>query len=245
MPPTLVESELFGREKGAYTGALTRMTGRFEVADGATLFLDEIGDLPLDVQAKLLRVLEQGKFERLGSTKPLQVNVRIIAASNRDLAQDVKEGKFRKDLYYRLNVFPIVVPPLRERPEDIPPLVWTFVKQYEKKTDKQIELIPRKSMKDLQRYPWPGNARELRNIVEHAMITSRGGTLHIRLPHPASDEISTNSNLENVERSHILGVLGKTGWRVAGKGGAAEILGIKRTTLLSKMKKLGIKRPAA
>jgi transcriptional regulator with GAF, ATPase, and Fis domain len=245
LPPTLIESELFGREKGAYTGALTRMTGRFEVADGATLFLDEIGDLPLDVQAKLLRVLEQGKFERLGSTKPLQVNVRIIAATNRDLAQDVKEGKFRKDLYYRLNVFPIVVPPLRERPEDIPPLVWTFVKQYEKKTDKQIELIPRKSMKDLQRYPWPGNARELRNIVEHAMITSRGGTLHIRLPHPASDEISTNSNLENVERSHILGVLGKTGWRVAGKGGAAEILGIKRTTLLSKMKKLGIKRPAA
>ena len=245
LPPTLIESELFGREKGAYTGALTRMTGRFEVADGATLFLDEIGELPLDVQAKLLRVLEQGRFERLGSTKPLHVNVRIIAATNRDLAQAVKEGKFRKDLYYRLNVFPIVVPPLRERPEDIPPLVWTFVKQYEKKTDKQIELIPRKSMSNLQRYPWPGNTRELRNIVEHAMITSQGGILHIRLPHPASDEISTNSNLEDVDRNHILGVLGKTGWRVAGKGGAAEILGMKRTTLLSKMKKLGIKRPVA
>jgi transcriptional regulator with GAF, ATPase, and Fis domain len=243
LPPTLVESELFGREKGAYTGALTRMTGRFEVADEATLFLDEIGELPLDVQAKLLRVLEQGKFERLGSTKPLQVNVRIIAATNRDLAQDVKEGRFRKDLYFRVNVFPIVVPPLRERPEDIPPLVWTFVEQYGKKMGKQIEHIPRKSIEVLQRYPWPGNARELRNVVEHAMITSRGGTLHIRLPHPASDEISTNANLEDVERSHILGVLEKTGWRVAGKGGAAEILGMKRTTLLSKMKKLGIKHP--
>jgi PAS domain S-box-containing protein len=244
LPPTLIESELFGREKGAYTGALTRMTGRFEVADGATLFLDEIGDLPQDVQAKLLRVLEQGRFERLGSTKPLQVNVRIIAATNRDLARDVAEGKFRKDLYYRLNVFPIRVAPLRERPEDIPLLVWAFVRQYEKKMGKRIDHIPRKSMEDLQHYPWPGNARELRNVVEHAMIVCSGKTLTVRAPRMTSPEISSNLSLEDVERRHILGVLQKSGWRLTGPGGAAGLLGLKRTTLQSKMKKLGIKRPA-
>jgi formate hydrogenlyase transcriptional activator len=244
LPPTLIESELFGREKGAYTGALTRMTGRFEVADGATLFLDEIGELPLDVQAKLLRVLEQGRFERLGSTRPLQVNVRIIAASNRDLARNVEEGKFRKDLYYRLNVFPIAVPPLRERPEDIPLLVWAFVRQYEKKMGKRIEHIPRKSMETLQRYPWPGNARELRNAVEHAMIVSSGKTLAVSVPRKASAEIPANLSLEDAERRHILGVLQKSGWRLSGRGGAAGILGLKRTTLQSKMKKLGIRRSA-
>jgi formate hydrogenlyase transcriptional activator len=243
LPPTLIESELFGREKGAYTGALTKMTGRFEVADGATLFLDEIGELPLEVQAKLLRVLEEGRFERLGSTRPLQVNVRIIAASNRDLARNVDEGKFRKDLYYRLNVFPIAVPPLRERPEDIPLLVWAFVGQYEKKMGKRIEHIPRKSMEDLQHYPWPGNARELRNVVEHAMIVSSGRSLDVRAPQKALAEIPTNLSLEDVERRHILAILQKRGWRLAGQGGAAEILGLKRTTLQSKMKKLGIKRP--
>jgi formate hydrogenlyase transcriptional activator len=243
LPPTLIESELFGREKGAYTGALTRMTGRFEMADGATLFLDEIGDLPLDVQAKLLRVLEQGRFERLGSTKPLQVNVRIIAATNRDLARDVAEGKFRKDLYYRLNVFPIAVPPLRERPDDIPPLVWAFVRQFEKKMGKRIDHIPRKSMEDLQHYLWPGNARELRNVVEHAMIVSSGKTLDVHVPRTASSDIPASLSLEDVERRHILGVLEKNGWRLTGPGGAAEVLGLKRTTLQSKMKKLGIKRP--
>ena len=243
LPPALIETELFGRERGAYTGAMTRMAGRFEVADRSTLFLDEIGELSLDLQVKLLRVLEEGRFERLGSTKSLQVNVRIIAATNRDLAQEVTARRFRKDLYYRLNVFPISIPPLRERLEDVPPLVWAFVKQYEKKMDKRIDRIPRKSMDALQRYAWPGNARELRNIVEHAMITSSDGTLRLRLPHPASAEISTNGNLEDVERLHILGILQKTGWRVTGKGGAAEILGMKRTTLQSKMKKLGIKRP--
>ena len=242
LPPTLVESELFGREKGAYTGALTRMTGRFEVADGATLFLDEIGELPLDVQAKLLRVLEQGRFERLGSTRPLQVSVRIIAASNRDLARNVEEGKFRKDLYYRLNVFPIAVPPLRERPEDIPLLIWAFVRQYEKKMGKRIEHIPRKSMETLQRYPWPGNARELRNVVEHAMIVSSDKTLDITIPQRTSSEIPGNLSLDDVERRHILGVLQKSDWRLSGPGGAAEILGLKRTTLQSKMKKLGIRR---
>jgi formate hydrogenlyase transcriptional activator len=244
LPPTLIESELFGREKGAYTGALTRMTGRFEMADGATLFLDEIGELPLDVQAKLLRVLEQGRFERLGSTRPLQVNVRIIAASNRDLGRNVEDGKFRKDLYYRLNVFPIAVPPLRERPQDIPLLVWTFVRQHEKKMGKRIEHIPRKSMEDLQQYPWPGNARELRNVVEHAMIVSSGKTLQVRAPQKASSEIFANLTMEELEHKHILTVLQKSGWRLSGQGGAAQILGLKRTTLQSKMKKLGIKRPA-
>ena len=244
LPPTLIESELFGREKGAYTGALTRMTGRFELADGATLFLDEIGELPQDMQSKLLRVLEEGRFERLGSTKPLQVNVRIIAATNRDLARDVEQGKFRKDLYYRLNVFPIAVPPLRERPEDIPLLVWAFIRQYEKKMGKRIDHIPRKNMEDLQHYPWPGNARELRNVVEHAMIVSSGKTLEVHLPRTASSEIPANLSLEDAERRHILGVLEKSGWRLTGPGGAAEILGLKRTTLQSKMKKLGIRRPA-
>jgi formate hydrogenlyase transcriptional activator len=244
LPPALIESELFGREKGAYTGALTRMTGRFEVADGATIFLDEIGELPLDVQAKMLRVLEQGRFERLGSTRPLQVNVRVIAASNRDLARNAEEGKFRKDLYYRLNVFPIAVPPLRERPEDIPLLVWTFVRQYEKKMGKRIEHIPRKSMEELQQYPWPGNARELRNVVEHAMIVSLGQTLDVSIPQRTTSDSSANISLEDAERRHILVVLQKNGWRLSGRGGAAEILGLKRTTLQSKMKKLGIKRPA-
>jgi formate hydrogenlyase transcriptional activator len=243
LPPTLIETELFGRERGAYTGAMTRMAGRFEVADGSTLFLDEIGELSLDLQVKLLRVLEEGRFERLGSTKPMQINVRIIAATNRDLAQEVAAGRFRKDLYYRLNVFPISIPPLRERSEDVPPLVWAFVKQYEKKMGKRIDRIPRKAMDAMQRYLWPGNARELRNIVEHAMITSTDETLRLLPPQPESEEISTNGNLEDVERLHILRILEKTGWRVTGKGGAAEILGMKRTTLQSKMKKLGIKRP--
>jgi len=243
LPPTLIESELFGREKGAYTGALTRMTGRFEVADRATLFLDEIGELPQDVQAKLLRVLEEGRFERLGSTRPLQVNVRIIAATNRDLARDVAEGKFRKDLYYRLNVFPIAVPPLRERPEDIPLLVWAFVRQYEKTMGKRIDHIPRKSMEDLQHYAWPGNARELRNVVEHAMIVTSGKTLDLHVPRAGSLDTAASLSLEDAERRHILDVLQKSGWRLTGPGGAAEILGLKRTTLQSKMKKLGLKRP--
>ena len=243
LPPTLIESELFGREKGAYTGALTRMTGRFEVADGATLFLDEIGELPQDVQGKLLRVLEEGRFERLGSSQSRQVNVRIIAATNRELARDVAEGKFRKDLYYRLNVFPIAVAPLRERPEDIPLLVWAFVRQYEKKMGRRIDHIPRRSMEDLQHYPWPGNARELRNVVEHAMIVSSGKTLDVRVPRMTSSDTPANLSLEDVERRHILGVLQKSDWRLTGQGGAAEILGLKRTTLQSKMKKLGIRRP--
>jgi transcriptional regulator with GAF, ATPase, and Fis domain len=243
LPPTLIESELFGREKGAYTGAMTRMVGRFELADGSTLFLDEIGELPLELQSKLLRVLEEGRFERLGSTRSLQVNVRIIAATNRDIVQDVKEGKFRRDLYYRLNVFPILIPPLRERSEDIPLLVWAFIKEFESKLGKRMDSISRKSMEALQRHPWPGNIRELRNVIEHGMIVSSSRTLAVSVPQLASSETSETPNLESIDRSHLLKVLKKTNWRVAGKGGAAEILGLKRTTLQSLMKRLGIERP--
>ena len=243
LPPTLIESELFGREKGAYTGAMTRMVGRFEVADGSTLFLDEIGELPPEVQSKLLRVLEEGWFERLGSTKPLHVNVRIIAATNRDLARDVGEGRFRKDLFYRLNVFPLTVPPLRERTGDIPLLVWAFVRHFEKRMGKRIDTISRNRMEALQRYSWPGNVRELRNVIEHAMIVSSGRTLVIDPPRLGSAESPKIRNLEDLERAHVLSVLEKAGWRITGSGGAAEVLGLKRTTLQSKMKKLGIKRP--
>jgi PAS domain S-box-containing protein len=243
LPPTLIESELFGRERGAYTGALTKMVGRFEVADGSTLFLDEIGEIPQEAQAKLLRVLEEGRFERLGSTKSLQVNVRIIAATNRDIAQDVTEGKFRKDLYYRLNVFPISIPPLRERPEDIPQLVWAFIKEFEKKVGKRIDSIPKRSMDALQGYSWPGNVRELRNVIEHDMIVSSGKTLAVNLPQLGTSETTDISNLESIERKHLLDVLKQKNWRIAGKGGAAECLGLKRTTLQSLMKRLGIERP--
>ena len=244
LPPTLIESELFGREKGAYTGAMTRMMGRFELADGATLLLDEISELPLEVQAKLLRVLEQGCFERLGSTQEIKVDVRIIAATNQDLARQVTAGRFRKDLYFRLNVFPIHLPPLRERAEDIPQLVWTFVRQCEKKMGKRVDQIPHKSMLDLQRYTWPGNIRELRNVIERSLIMSNGRTLEVHLPYGAAAEIPQVLNLEDAERKHISGVLQQTGWRVSGQGGAAEILGLKRTTLQAKMKKLGIRRPS-
>jgi PAS domain S-box-containing protein len=245
LPPTLIESELFGRERGAYTGALTRMVGRFEVADGSTLFLDEVGELPLEVQAKLLRILQDGHLERLGSTKTLRVDVRVIAATNRDLEREVAEDRFRKDLYYRLNVFPIVIPPLRERPEDIPLLVWTFVEEFGKKMGKRIESIPKGVMEALQGYAWPGNARELRNIIEHAMIISRGGTLEVRIPTPTRTlgEPAAPRRLQDIDRRHILSVLEKSGWRVAGPGGAAKILGMKRSTLQARMRKLGIERP--
>ena len=181
LPSGLVESELFGREKGAFTGALTRQVGRFEVADGSTLFLDEVGELPPDVQVKLLRVLQEGEFERLGSPRTIKVNVRVIAATNRDLAEEVRKGRFREDLYYRLNVFPIRVPPLRERPEDIPLLVWAFLEEFSSRMGKKITQVPRKTMEALQRHPWPGNVRELRNVIEHGAIITTGDTL--RVPH--------------------------------------------------------------
>jgi transcriptional regulator with GAF, ATPase, and Fis domain len=243
LPPTLIESELFGRERGAYTGALTKMIGRFEIADGATLFLDEIAEIPLELQSKLLRVLEEGNFERLGSTKTLHVDVRIITATNRNIAQEVQEGRFRKDLFYRLNVFPIVIPPLRERPEDIPLLVWAFVKEFQKKMGKKIENISKKSMEALQSYSWPGNVRELRNVIEHAMIVSSDKTLVVHVPKLPSSETLDVRSLEDMERRHIVSALERNGWRVGGKGGAAEVLGLKRSTLYSRMKKLGINRP--
>jgi len=243
LPPTLVESELFGREKGAYTGALTRMTGRFELADHATLFLDEIGELQLDVQAKLLRVLEQGSFERLGSTRQIQVDVRIIAATNKNLSKQVELGKFRKDLYYRLNVFPIHLPPLRKRTEDIAPLVWSFVKEYENKMGRRIDRIPRSCIDELQSYTWPGNIRELRNLVERSMIICNGRTLDLHMHQSKKTDKPENKTLEETERDYLIHVLQNCQWRISGPGGAAETAGLKRTTLQSRMKKLGIKRP--
>jgi transcriptional regulator with GAF, ATPase, and Fis domain len=242
LPPSLIEGELFGREKGAYTGALTQEAGRFELADGSTIFLDEISELPLELQSKLLRVLQDGQFERLGSAKTLSVDVRIVAATNRDVTQMVRDGKFREDLYYRLNVFPITMPPLRERMDDIPALVWAFVKEFETTMAKRIESISRKSMQALQRYPWPGNIRELRNVIEQAMIISRTKALNIRIPDFQESIISGDLKLEDVVRNHILTVLESTGWLVKGKNGAAELLGLKPTTLYSKMKSMGIKR---
>ena len=243
LPPTLIENELFGRERGAYTGALTKMVGRFEIADGSTLFLDEIGEFPVELQSKLLRVLEEGSFERLGSTKPLHVNVRIIAATNRDLEREVKEGRFRKDLFYRLNVFPIVIPPLREHSEDIPLLTWTFVREFQKKMGKEIETISKKTMEALQSHAWPGNVRELKNVIEHAMILTKDKSLVFHLSGFGLSKTEAAHSLEDIERKHITAVLEKAGWRLGGKGGAAEALGLKRSTLYSKMKKLGITRP--
>ena len=242
LPPTLIESELFGREKGAYTGALTKMIGRFEIADGSTLFLDEIGEMPLELQSKLLRVFEEGTFERLGSTRTVHVNARIIAGTNRDIEREVKDGKFRPDLFYRLNVFPIVIPPLRERPEDVPLLVRAFVREFQKRMGKEVESIPKKTMQALQSYSWPGNVRELRNLIERAMIVSKGKTLEVDVPKSAPSEKDATGKLEDMDRKHIVAVLEKTGWRIGGQGGAAEALGLVRTTLHAKMKKLGIKR---
>ena len=242
LPPTLIEAELFGSEKGAFTGSTARQIGRFEAADGSSIFLDEIGELPLELQAKLLRVLQEGQFERLGSSRPVDVDVRVIAATNRDLGQQVKEGKFREDLYYRLNVFPLSLPPLRERAGDIPLLVWAMVKEFGAAFGKSVTSIPRKNMEALERYPWPGNIRELRNMVERAMILCNGPTLTIDVPDSTSASVAALLPLNEVERLHILAVLEKTGWRVRGRNGTAEILGMKPTTLESRMLKLGIRR---
>jgi transcriptional regulator with GAF, ATPase, and Fis domain len=242
LPPSLVESELFGREKGAYTGALSKQIGRFEMAHGSTIFLDEVGDLPPEVQVKLLRVLEEGTLERLGSPRPIRVDVRIVAATHRDLVQAVREGRFREDLFYRLNVFPIKVPPLRERREDVPLLVWAFVEEFSKGLGKNIQTVARESMEALQSYPWPGNVRELRNIVERAMITHTGRPLRIAVPELSDSPRARSMALEDVEREHIVRALELTRWRVRGKEGAAEMLRVKPTTLESRMAKLGIRR---
>jgi len=240
LPSGLVESELFGREKGAFTGALTRQAGRFEVADGSTIFLDEVGELSLEVQAKLLRVLESGEFERLGSSRTLQVNVRLVAATNRDLIEAVRQGKFREDLYYRLNVFPIHVPPLRDRAEDIPLLVWAFLEDFSSRMGKKISQVPRKTMEALQRHSWPGNVRELRNVIEHGTIISEGDTLRIPILEKSASLAAPGPTLEEAEREHILRVLNRTGWHVKGPRGAALELGLKPATLYSRMEKLGI-----
>lgn len=242
IPATLMESELFGREKGAYTGALSKQAGRFETAHGSTLFLDEIGDLPCEVQIKLLRVLEDRQIERLGSSKPISVDVRIIAATNQDMEKAVRDGRFRQDLYYRLNVFPITVPPLRERREDIPALVSAFVAEFAAAFGKNIDSIDKGSMEMLQRYSWPGNVRELRNVVERAMIVAKGPALCIDLPDAVAAAPTSSLSLRENERQLIRSVLEMTGWRIRGRNGAAEILGLKPTTLESRMTRLGIRR---
>jgi transcriptional regulator with GAF, ATPase, and Fis domain len=243
LPPTLIEAELFGREKGAYTGALTRQAGRFELAHGSTLFLDEIAELPLDLQVKLLRVVEDGTLERLGSSKTLSVDVRVIAATNRDLAALVTHGKFREDLYYRLNVFPIVVPPLRDRREDIPLLVWAFAQQYGKAFGKPVKRIPPATLDALSRYPWPGNIRELRNVIERAVILSDSSTLRVPLAAPLPGAATAAPTMAAAEHAQIVAALAQTGWRIRGPAGAAARLGLKPTTLESRIKKLGLPRP--
>jgi transcriptional regulator with GAF, ATPase, and Fis domain len=238
LPGSLIESEMFGREKGAYTGALSKQIGRFELASGSTVFLDEVGELPLELQAKLLRVLQDGHLERLGSPKTINVDVRVIAATNRNLADCIKEGSFRQDLYYRLNVFPIHLPPLRERSADIPVLTWAFVRELERKLGRKIESISKKTMEALQAYHWPGNIRELRNVVEQAIIVSNGNQLEVQMPE--TREMVTLPTLRGAEHRHILSVLESTGWRIKGSGGAAELLGLKPSTLYTTMQRLGI-----
>jgi formate hydrogenlyase transcriptional activator len=250
IPTGLLESELFGHEKGAFTGAIAQRIGRFELANGGTLFLDEIGDIPLELQPKLLRVLQEQEFERLGSTRTLRVDVRLVAATNADLAKKVDEKQFRSDLYYRLNVFPLTIPPLRERTEDIPLLVRYFAQKYAQRMKKLIDTIPTKAMKALVDYHWPGNVRELENFIERSVILSRGPELEVPLSEfkrqtktTLADLRSRLSTLEEAEREHILNALRETKWILGGPAGAAYKLGMKRTTLQSKMRKLGIARP--
>lgn len=243
LPATLIENELFGREKGAYTGAATQQSGRFELAHKATLFLDEIGDLTPDLQIKLLRVLAERQIERLGGTRSISVDVRVIAATNQDLEKAMQEGRFRRDLYYRLNVFPINVPSLRERREDIPLLVRSLVDQLGREMGKPVESIDASDMDALLEYDWPGNIRELRNLVERALITSNGPKLRILLPETARTSSLPSPALQDMERDHIQQILLRTRWRIRGANGAAEILGMKPSTLESRMAKLGIRRP--
>ena len=242
LPANLIESELFGREKGAFTGANTRQVGRFEVAHGSTLCLDEIGELPLELQAKLLRAVQQNEFERLGSSQTIKVDVRIIATTNRNLDEEVRQGRFRQDLYYRLNVFPITVPPLRQRKEDIPILAQAFMERYARKLGKPITSIQKGTMKALQDYPWPGNIRELESVIERAVILCPGPVLQLadKLEIPSFPSSVGMNTLEEVERYQILKILSETRWRIEGKDGAATILGLHPSTLRARMQKLGI-----
>ncbi|MCW8804751.1 MAG: sigma 54-interacting transcriptional regulator [Ignavibacteriaceae bacterium] len=246
MPVNLIESELFGHEKGAFTGALQKQMGRFELADGGTIFLDEVGEIPIELQAKLLRVLQDGEFERIGNPNKNKVDVRVIAATNRNLEQEILHGRFRKDLYYRLNVYPITIVPLRERKNDIPLLVEHFVQRFNKKFGKNIKRIPKKVIEHLRKYDWPGNIRELENVIERAVILSKSSTLSIgQLRTPVFAAKEKLNTLVEQERSHIEEVLNSTLWRIEGPNGAAQILDINPGTLRSRMKKLGLKRPAA
>jgi transcriptional regulator with GAF, ATPase, and Fis domain len=247
IPHGLLESELFGHERGAFTGAVARKLGRFELADQGTLFLDEVGEIPLELQVKLLRVLQEQEFERLGGTQTQCVNVRLVAATNRNLAEMVSDQEFRSDLYFRLNVFPIKLPPLRDRTEDIPLLAEHFLKEYSRRMDKRIDTIPESTMQRLQRHPWPGNIRELQNFIERAVILTTGSTLQapledLKMPGDAQPEPVVT--LRQAESSHILKILRETNWVLGGPRGAAIRLGLKRTTLVSKMRKLGLTRPA-
>ena len=240
LPASLIESELFGREKGAYTGALARQIGRFELANNSTLFLDEIGELPPEIQVKLLRVLQFGEFQMLGSPETKKVNVRIIAATNKNLVKAVSDGTFRSDLFYRLNVFPVSLPPLRERKEDIPSLVWSFVDEISGKMGRHIDKISQKSITRLTEYSWPGNIRELRNIVEYSIIVCNSPVLDLHFPKMTEDNEIHSDNFEDHQRFHIEKILNQCNWRVRGEGGAAEKLGMKESTLRYRMKKLGI-----
>ncbi|MBL0224717.1 MAG: sigma-54-dependent Fis family transcriptional regulator [Geobacteraceae bacterium] len=248
LPATLVESELFGRERGAFTGAGDRQIGRFELADGGTIFLDEIGEMPLELQSKLLRVIQDGEFERLGSPRTIKTDVRIIAATNRNLAEEVRKGTFREDLFYRLNVFPITMPPLRQRKDDIPLLVNHFVNKFNHKIGKQIENISKETLNTLEEYHWPGNVRELESVIERAVIMSPGSSLQVldrfdtfrKAEEPAGEDIRA---LVELEHDHVLQVLLKTGWRIEGKNGAAMLLGLNSSTLRARMRKYGIVRP--
>jgi PAS domain S-box-containing protein len=247
MPANLIESELFGREKGAFTGANARQIGRFELADHGTIFLDEIGEMPLELQSKLLRVIQDGEFERLGSPRTIKVDVRIIAASNRNLEEEIKSGRFREDLFYRLNVFPITIPPLRQRREDIPLLVNHFVAKFNKKTGKRIATVSNETLNALKEYHWPGNVRELESVIERAIITSQGTALQVldrfdsfpMAEEPSGEEVKA---LAELEQDHILQVLRKTSWRIEGKNGAAVLLGLNPSTLRARIRKYGISR---
>jgi transcriptional regulator with GAF, ATPase, and Fis domain len=242
LPATLIESELFGREKGAYTGALAREIGRFEVADKSTLFLDEIGELPLELQPKLLRVLQDGEFERLGSSKTVHVDVRVIAATNRNLVTMVKEEKFRQDLFYRLSVFPISMPPLRERPDDIPALIWHILNDLGRRMGRQIRSIHPSTIESFRKYSWPGNVRELRNVIERNLILSGEPVFRAEIAEVGEISEPKMRRLDEMELDHLRSVLQATRWRVRGHGGAAEILGLKPTTLEARMKKMGLTR---
>lgn len=246
LPAHLIESELFGHEKGAFTGATVQRIGRFELADGATLFLDEIGEMPLELQSKLLRVLQDGEFERVGSSRTIKVDVRLIAATNRDLETEIQSGRFRQDLFYRLNVYSLTLPPLRERPEDIPLLVDAFIKKNNKKLGKRIELISQKTTDDLMAYSWPGNIRELQNVIEHAVILAQDKTLRVELPETqkSTSAQEPTQTLDEMERDYIQEVLNLKKWRIDGPEGAALVLDLKPSTLRSRMQKLGIKRPS-